>query len=85
MDVTMKSLPTQAIFGAGVAALAATIAATAVAVPLAVALVVAAAVAAVLHVTFVAQSRRLRDEERLVYRPVYVRRHDVQRRIRADD
>ena len=84
MDVTMKSLPTQAILGAGVAALAATVAATAGAVPLAVALV-AAAVAAVLHVTFVAQSRRLRDEERLVYRPVYVRRHDVQRRIRADD
>ena len=32
-------------------------------------------------VAFAAQSRRLREAERLVYRPVYVRRHDVQRRV----
>ena len=36
-------------------------------------------------VAFAAQSRRLRDEERLVYRPVYVRRHDVQRRGTTDE
>ncbi len=36
-------------------------------------------------VAFAAQSRRLRDDKRLVYRPVYVRRHDVQRRVTSDE
>ena len=82
MDVTMKSLPTQAILGAVAAALMVVVGAMAGATSLVVVLVTVAAVA---HVAFVAQSRPLRDEERLVYRPVYVRRHDVQRRVRTDD
>ena len=83
MDSTMNSLATQAILGA--ALLTAALATALGAVPLAGLLVSAAVMAAVAHVAFVAQSRRLRAEERLVYRPVYVRRHDVQRRVRSDD
>ena len=81
----MNSLATQAILGAGAAILTAVVAATLGAIPLAGVFVSAAVMAAVAHVAFVAQSRRLRAEERLVYRPVYVRRHDVQRRVRSDD
>ena len=82
MDSTMNPLPTQAILGAGTAVVAAVLAATSGAVPLALGLISAAVVACV---AFAAQSARLRGEERLVYRPVYVRRHDVQRRVSSDD
>lgn len=83
MDSTMKSLATQAILGAALLTVA--VAATLGAIPLAGLLVSVAMAAAVAFVAFVAQSQRLRDEERLVYRPVYVRRQDVQRRVRSDD
>ncbi len=83
MDSTMNALATQAILGAAI--LTAVLATTLGAIPFAVVLVSAAVMAAVAHVAFVAQSRRLRDEGRLVYRPVYVRSHDVQRRVRSDD
>jgi uncharacterized membrane protein len=85
MDSTMNSLPTQAILGAGTAVLAAIVAATLGTLPLAVGLVSAAVMAAVAYVAFMAQSQRFRDEERLVYRPVYVRRQGVQHRVRSDD
>ncbi|WP_237477806.1 hypothetical protein [Lichenibacterium dinghuense] len=81
MDSTMNSLPTQAVLGAGTAVLAAVTVALGSA-PLAVALISALVVA---RVAFVAQSGRFRDEERLVYRPVYARRQSVQRRVRSDD
>ncbi len=83
MDSTMNSLATQAVLGA--ALLAAALATALGVVPLAGLLVSAATMAGVAYVAFAAQSRRLRDEDRLVYRPVYVRRHDVQRRVRSDD
>lgn len=78
----MNSLPTQAVLGAGTAVLAAVLAATLGSVPFALGLITAVVVA---YVAFAAQSERLRGEERLVYRPVYVRRHDVQRRVSSDD
>lgn len=81
MDGTMNSLPTQAILGAGTAALAAVVVALGSA-PLAVALISALVLAGV---AFAAQSGRFRDEERLVYRPVYVRRHGARHRVRSDD
>ena len=82
MDQTMNSLPTQAILGAGTAVLAAVLATMLGSIPLALGLISAAIVACV---AFAAQSERLQGEDRLVYRPVYVRRHDVQRRVRSDD
>lgn len=81
----MNSLPTQAILGAGTTVLVTVVAATIGSLPLAIGLVSASAAAALAHVAFAAQSRRLRDEERLVYRPVYVRSHDVRRRVMSDD
>ena len=84
MDGAMNSLPTQAILGAGTALLAALVAASG-SFPLAAGFVSAAVTAGLAGVAFAAQSRRLRDETRLVYRPVYVRRHDVQRRVRSED
>ena len=83
MDWTMNSLPTQAILGAAAAVLTAVTAATLGAFPLAIG--VAAVMAALTYVAFAAQSERLRDEQRLVYRPVYARRHGVQRPVRSDD
>ena len=85
MDSTMNSLSTQAILGAVTVALAVFVAATFGGSPLAVGFVATAAVAGLACVASAAQSRRLGDEERLVYRPVYVRRHDAQRRVRSDD
>ena len=82
MDQTMNSLPTQAILGAGTAVLAAVLATMLGSIPLALGLISAAIVACV---AFAAHSERLQGEDRLVYRPVYVRRHDVQRRVRSDD
>ncbi|MGI3901761.1 MAG: hypothetical protein ACRYGP_11010 [Janthinobacterium lividum] len=41
--------------------------------------------AVVAFVAFVAQSRALQDQQRLVYRTVPVRRHDVQRRVTFRD
>lgn len=82
MDSAMNSLPTQAILGAGTVVVSAVLAAALGSVPLALGLISAAIVA---YVAFAAQSERLHGEERLVYRPVYVRRHDVQRRVSSDD
>lgn len=81
----MNSLPTRAILGIGTAVLAAVAAAAFGFAPLAIALLSAAAAGALACVAFAAQSQRLGDAERLVYRPVYVRRHDVQRRVISDD
>lgn len=85
MDSTMNSLSTRALVGAGAAALALVGALSVAALPLVAGLVSAAiVVGAAVFVAFAAQSQRLRDEERLVYRPVYVRRQNVQRRVRSD-
>lgn len=81
----MNSPSIRALVGAAAAVLA-TILALSVALPsLAVLVSATVAVAAGAFVAFSAQARRLRDEDRLVYRPVYVRRHDVQRRVMSDD
>ena len=85
MDSIMNSLPTQTILGAGTAVVAAVAAVAFGSVPLAVCLVSAASMAALASVAFAAQSECLREEERLVYRPVYVRCDDVQRRVMSDD
>lgn len=80
----MNALSIRSIAGAGAAALAAVVALSAVAVPAPMGLVSAALVAGLGLVAFAAQSRRLRETERLVYQPVYVRRHPVQRRVMSD-
>lgn len=81
MDRPMNSLSTRAVMGAA-AALAFIGLVTTGSSPVS-AMVVSMALAIVALVAFATQSIRLRDEERLVYRPVYVRRHNVQRRVRS--
>lgn len=85
MDSTMNSLSTQASMGIAAAALALVGALSVASMPILAGLVSAAIVVGLALVAFAAQARRLRDEERLVYRPVYVRRQDVQRRVISDD
>lgn len=80
----MNSLPTRAILVAGTATLVASVAALG-SVPLAIGILSATVSAAVAHVALASQSERLRDSERLVYRPVYVRSHDARRRVSSDD
>ena len=81
----MKSPSTRALLGAA-AALMVSVGVLSIAMPS-----LAGVISAIMVMTagglvaFAAQSRRLRDEERLVYRPVYVRRHDVQRRVTTDE
>ncbi|RYB03307.1 hypothetical protein D3272_17995 [Lichenibacterium ramalinae] len=84
MDLTMNALSIRALVGAGVAAVAMAGLVSVASLPLLLAAVSAALVAGLGLVAFVAQSRRLNDAERLVYRPVYVRRHDIQRRVMSD-
>ena len=80
----MNSLPTQAILCVG-AAIVTGLVATFGSVPAAIGLACASIMAVLASVAFAAQAEHLRDRERLVYRPVYVRRHDVQRRVISDD
>ena len=81
----MKSPSTWALAGAA-AALLDTVGLSSIGFPSLAGLVSTVSVISVgALVAFAAQSRRLRDEERLVDRPVYVRRHDVQRRVRSDE
>ena len=81
----MKSPSTRALLGAA-AALMVSLGVLSIALPSLAGVVSAIVVmAAGGLVAFAAQSRRLRDEERLVYRPVYVRRHGVQRRVTSDE
>ena len=81
----MNSPSTRALLGAA-AALMASVGVLSIALQSLAGAVSAVAVMAVgAFVAFAAQSRRLRDGERLVYRPVYVRRHDVQRRVTSDE
>ena len=80
----MNALSIRALVGAGVAAVAMAGLVSVASLPLLLAAVSAALVAGLGLVAFVAQSRRLNDAERLVYRPVYVRRYDVQRRVMSD-
>ena len=81
MDHTMNALSVRALAAAGAAALAVIVALSGAAAPVLAGLALAAVIGLV---AFAAQSRALRDERRLVYRPVYVRRHDVQRRVMSD-
>jgi len=71
--------------GIAAAALALVGALSVASMPILAGLVSAAIVACLAFVAFAAQAQRLRDEEHLVYRPVYVRRHDAPRRIVSDD
>ncbi len=84
MDRTMNSLSTRALVGVGAAIVALAGALSVASLPVATGLVSSVLVVVLAFVAFAAQSRRLRDEQRLVYRPVYVRRH-VQRRVMSDD
>ena len=85
MDNTMNSFPKQAILGAGAAIVAAVALVLSGSFPLAIGLISAALMAGLATVACSTQSARLRDEQRLVYRPVYVRRHDMRQRVRSDD
>ncbi len=80
----MISLSTRASLAAAAAVLA-VVAISALSPMIAVALAGSSIAAGLACVAFAAQSRRLQDEQRLVYRPVYVRRHDVQRRVTFRD
>ena len=85
MDETMIDLSIRASLSVGAATLAGVVAvalAPSTDVTFVVATLLAAAVA---FVAFAAQSRALQDQERLVYRTVPVRRHDVQRRVTFRD
>lgn len=78
----MNALSVRALAAAGAAALAMVVALSAATAP-----VIVSALGAALAlglVAFAAQSRPLRDDQRLVYRPVYVRRQDVQHRVMSD-
>lgn len=85
MDEPMNDLSRRAALGVGAAMLVGVCAVafepSAVGIGFAATLLAAAAAL----VAFVAQSRALRDEARLVYRPVYVRRHDVRQRVSFRD
>lgn len=81
----MNSLPTRAIFGVGTAVVAAVAVAAPGALPVVSGSIAALAVVIAAAVAMATQSGRLREDRSLVYRPVYVRRHDVQRRVRSDD
>ena len=84
MDRTMNSLSTRALVGVGAAIVALAGALSVASLPVATGLVSSVLVVVLAFVAFAAQSRRLHDEQHLVYRPVYVRRH-VQRRVMSDD
>ena len=77
----MNALSIRALAGVAGAVLAAVGAASVAPLPVLSAALPAVLAAGLGLVAFAAQSRRLREAERLVYRPVYVRRHDVQRRV----
>lgn len=85
MDKIMNSFPTQAILGAGAVIVAAVAVVLSGSLSLAIGLISTAVMSALAAVAFSTQSARLRDERRLVYRPVYVRRHDMRQRVRSDD
>ena len=84
MDSTMNSLSTRATMGIA-AALALVGVLSVASLPVLAGLVSAAIVSGLALVACAAQVRRLREEERLVYRPVYVRRQDVRRRVASYD
>ncbi len=85
MDETMIDLSRRALWSVGCASLAG-VGVLALAPSAATILVAAPLVAVALaFVAFAAQSRALQDQQRLVYRPVPVRSHDVQRRVTFGD
>jgi phosphotransferase system glucose/maltose/N-acetylglucosamine-specific IIC component len=78
----MSSLTTRTFVGAAVLAVVGAV--FMASLPVTVGLTMAAALlAAIAYVAFSAQSERLRDEDRLVYRPVYVRNARVSRPARS--
>ena len=81
----MNSLSTQVMLGAGVALLAVVLSASVASLPIVIAFASVSAMAAAMYVAFAAQLADLRDRERLVYRPVYVRNETVQRRVMRRD
>ncbi len=81
----MNSLSTQVMLGAGVAVLAVVLSASVASLPIVIALASVSVMAAAMYVAFAAQLADLRDRERLVYRPVYVRNQTVQRRVMRRD
>ena len=86
MDSTMNSPSTKVLAIAGAAALVLVDVVSAVALPHGLGAALALSTTAVAgFVAFAAQSGRLRDERRLVYRPVYVRHQSVRHRVPSDD
>jgi hypothetical protein len=82
---TMTSLSTRAFLGAGAAALAVVGALTLAPTPVALVFAATLLAAAFAYVASAAQLRHLQDEQRLVYRPVRVRRQHVQQRVTFRD
>lgn len=81
----MNAPSAKSLSGVGAAVLVALAVASTGPLQVAAALSLFCVVAGMVSVAFAAQMRQSRDEQRLVYRPVYARRQSVQRRVTSDD